>query len=121
MILFQVLSKRLNAIISPCIEGRLGFRCRTVLLRRKESSRRSNPAAERPAGVVFPADKAKARSWQATGFSSRLDEGFEMYGILSSCSMIIHQTINAENVFVYVDGSRGNYLGGKTADVVTAA
>lgn len=28
-----------------------------------------------------------------------------MSHILPSCSMIIHQTINAENVFVYVDGS----------------
>ena len=28
-----------------------------------------------------------------------------MYGILSSCSVIIHQSINAENVFINVDGS----------------
>ena len=27
-----------------------------------------------------------------------------MYGIPSSCSVIIHQTINAKNVYVTVDG-----------------
>lgn len=50
------------------------------------------------------ADKAKPEAGRLRAFVTLLDEGSKMYGILSSCSVIIHQTINAKNVYVTVDG-----------------
>ena len=47
---------------------------------------------------------SKSPKLAGNGLSLQLDEGSKMYGILSSCSVIIHQTINAKNVYVTVDG-----------------
>lgn len=50
------------------------------------------------------ADKAKPEAGRLRAFVKLLDEGLEMIHFLSSCSVIIHQTINAKNVYVTVDG-----------------
>lgn len=50
------------------------------------------------------ADKAKPEAGRLRAFVKLLDEGLEMIHFLSSCSVIIHQTINAKNVYITVDG-----------------